>query len=374
MSEFTVVEYDAFTVDTGAGEPPATRRPRPWLWGVVGLVVGLVVGFAVTVDLPEPTAEGETGPLDVRGTPGQVPTADTTPIPEATTVAQAAPELVGDIHVLVSVEDGSTAHARLLAQREDLWLVDPTVDPSSRADAGGNALARTVAHRGGTAIEARSALGFPGEFGTWLGDDVAGWAWSRTAPLTIAWSERPRQGATRIHHHVIGGPEREPLVLGGEWTVVDFVDDKAIVVSETSIGLADLDDGQLYARTAEAPVRVSGIFGGVVLGTGGPTQTPVQVDLAGTYGIAPAWWEPYADLVLADPGTGWGAQVIDNTVVVVDPGGSTEFITTTGTPVWSVNGRHLIVPQGSSLVIVDTRDGTRSRIDTGAPIESVWVS
>lgn len=369
MSEYAVVEYEAFTLDPEATTAtPRPRRSRSWAWLVVGLLVGFAIGFALTADSATSPGGAEASPLPRPDRGGTEPVV----VPMAATLAEATGGFVGDLNLLVTTETG-TAHARLLPQRQGPWIIDPRVDPTVRPDAGGRALGRLVIHPDGTSVEARSTAGLPGEEGVWLGDDVVGWSWSRTTDLGIAWNEASDRGGTLIRHQVLGGPERAPIVLGGEWRVVDLAEDKAVVVGDDAIGLVDLETAQLYVRVATPPVRVAGLFGDLVLGEDGDGD-PVQVDLDGTYAAAPAWWEPSADLVLDDPGTGWGAQVLGDTVYLHAPDGATEFIPTSGTPAWSANGRHLVVPQGSGVLVLDTRQGTRARVDVGAPVERVWVA
>lgn len=369
MSEFGVVEYESFTLDPVDTMPPERpRRSRAWAWLFVGLLIGFGTGFALTADPATSPGGPEAAPLPRPDRGGVAPV----PVPTSATLAEATGGFVGDLNLLLTTESG-TAHARLLPQRERPWVIDPRVDPSVEPDAGGRALGRLVAHPDGTSIEARSTPGLPAEGGVWLGDDVGGWAWSRTAPLAIVWNEASDRGGTLIRHGVLGGPERSPIVLGGEWRVTDLAEDKAVVVSDDAIGLVDLETAQLYVRVATPPVRVAGLFGELVLGEDGDGD-PVQVDLDGTYAAAPGWWEPSADVVLDDPGTGWGAQVLGDTAYLHAPDGATEFIPTSGTPAWSANGRHFVVPQGSAVLVIDTRQGTRARVDVGAPIARVWVA
>ncbi|MEX1287277.1 MAG: hypothetical protein AB1Z57_04985 [Acidimicrobiia bacterium] len=369
MSEYGVVEYEAFTLDPVSATPaPRPRRSRAWAWLVVGLLVGFGIGFGLTADPTTSPGGPEASPLPRPDREGAAPVL----VPTRATLAEATGGFVGDLNLLLTTESG-TAHARLLPQRESPWIIDPQVDPSVEPDAGGRALGRLVDHPDGTSVEARSTPGLPAEGGVWLGDDVAGWAWSRTTDLTIVWSEASDRGGTLIRHRVLGGPERSPIVVGGEWRVTDLAWDKAVVVSNDAIGLVDLETAQLYLRMATPPVRVAGLFGDLVLGEAGDGD-PIQVDLDGTYGAAPPWWEPAADVVLDDPGTGWGAQVLGDTVHLHAPDGATEFIPTSGTPTWSANGRHLVVPQGSAVLVLDTRMGTRALVDVGAPVERVWVA
>jgi hypothetical protein len=372
VSEFTVVEYDSFPIEEDRREAP--RRPgSPWQWALVGLVVGVVIGLILTFDLPEPSTE-DAGPLELSGTTaiGPEPVAA---VRSSETLGQAASGFVGEVHVYLATTEG-TAHARVLRQRAEPLIVDRSIDPASVPDRRGTNLARSVGLGGTTQIEITSSLALGDGSTIWVGENVTGWAWNRTRGESIAWSESSPAypDAADIHRWVLGGPPKEPITVGGAWRLVDFQGDSAILVSEDQIGVLDLEFGQLYARTATAPVFVAGIHDGTVLGRAGPDNDSVQIDLLGTYKAAPPWWQPAAGELLADPENGWAVQSYGDTAALVDPVGVTEHVATTALPAWSANRNHLVVPQGSRLVIIDLRDGSRSAIDLGAPIERVWVS
>ena len=373
MSEFVVVEYDAFPIEE---QPPAPepRRARPWRWGIVGLVVGLAVGLAWTYE-PAPSTEETTAPLELDVVVPGAPSATPATVTSSETLADATDGFVGDVHVFLRTTDG-TAHARVLAQIGEPLVVDGSVDPLSRQDRQGTSLARTATIDGTSTIEVRSSLAFGDGNVNWLGEDVTGWAWSGDRGGAIAWSETPEAypSSTRIQHWEIYGPAHESWVLGGAWRVVDYQGDSVVVVSEDAIGVFDLEFGQLYVRSATPPVSVAGIFDGTVLGRSGPGDRSVQIDLAGTYKSAPPWWQPSAGELIRDPGTGWAAQSYGDTVALVAPTGETEHFVATALPAWSANGTHFLVPQGSRLVIVDLSDGSRSALDLGAPIVKVWVA
>ena len=46
----------------------------------------------------------------------------------------------------------------------------------------------------------------------------------------------------------------------------------------------------------------------------------------------------------------------------------------TGVPAWTADGRHLLVPQGSAILVLEPATGEKAWIDLGAPILSVWVA
>jgi hypothetical protein len=373
VSEFVVVEYDAFPIEEQPPKP-APRRSRPWRWGIVGLVVGLAIGLVWTYE-PAPPAEEATAPLELDAVVPGAETATPATMTSSETLAAATDGFVGDVHVFLRTTDG-TAHARVLAQLDEPLVVDGSVDPLSRQDRYGTSLARTATIDGTTRIEVRSSLALGDGNVSWLGEDVTGWAWSGDRGGAIAWSETPEPypNSTRIQHWEINGPTYESSVLGGAWRVVDYTDDSVVVVSEDAIGVFDLEFGQLYVRSVTPPVSVAGIFDGTVLGRSGLGNSSVQIDLAGAYKAAPPWWQPSAGELLRDPGTGWAAQSYGDTVALIAPTGETEYFVTTALPAWSANGNHFLVPQGARLVIVDLRDGSRSALDLEAPIERVWVA
>ncbi len=368
MSDFQTVEYEAFSVDPGE-RPQTARKPiRPVRWLLAGLAVGGVVGFATTVELPEQTTS-TVDPIAIEGITPPASTPDAVPIVE--TLAGIEPGVVGTVHVLLETESGAS-HGILFQQLEQAITIEASVDQDVRPDLGGNSLAHVIEHADGTSIQVITSFG--DRVNTdWLGSDVTSWAWSKTGQRDIAWTEPGEFDTTLIHRQVITGPPTEPLEVLGEWELVGFAESKAIAVSGDSISLFDVSGGQTYTRIAAPPIRMTGLWGGLVLGAGAE-DSEVLVDLEGTYSAAPEWWNAAASLVLSDPGTGWGAQIVGDTLAVYDPEGRSQFVAVTGAPAWSADGRHLLVPQGSAILIIEAATGDRAWIDLGAPVLATWVA
>lgn len=368
MSDFQTIEYEPFSVEPGGGGSVDRKPVRPLLWLLAGLLVGGVVGFAVTVELPEVvTDDVEPDAID-----GALPTG-TAPelIPVVETLEQIEAGVVGTVHVLLETQGGAS-HGLLFQQQAEAIIVDARIPEDVQPDLGGNSLARTIRHADGTSVEVSTTFG-ERVTTNWLGSNVTSWAWSKTDQRDLAWTEPGEFGTTIFHRQVISGPPTEPTEMLGDWELVGFADSKAIAVSEDLLSLVDLTGDQTYTRVGTPPLRMTGLWGDLVLGAGAD-DTEVLVDLAGTYSAAPEWWSAAASLVLSDPGTGWGAQIVGDTLAVYDPEGRSQFVTVTGVPAWTADGRHLLVPQGSAILVLEPATGEKAWIDLGAPILSVWVA
>jgi hypothetical protein len=359
------IEFEPFVVDGAPLPEPPPRRPvPPWRWGVVGLVVGLVVGYAATIEGPGPT-EDPIPPLASDGVavPG-VPAPGVVPTPGQAGIADT-------IHLLVEREGGA-ALVRLDPTR-DTPVVLEGFDPATRPDASGRYLGRLVEHSTGAFVEVRRTGGAPGVVR--FGAQVTSWVWDDHEPGLIAFSEAPDPRHTDLVRLVVLAPgDPVAIQLIGSWRLAALSAGTLVGVEEGgAIGLVS-SPGSLYQRTAEPPVVVTGVINGSVHAVSGDERRPVVTDLRGTATPWPApWWDPALGEAVASPG-GWGLQRGDGAVVVSSPAGTRQVVGATAMGGWTSDGRRALIPQGSTLLVLDTATGARVRLEVGAPILSVWTT